>query len=161
MATSRSARLIVATLATLILALPLFAPHPADAAGTADLSVTMKGDHKVLKFGDTMTFTVTATNLGPDEATGVNFGIGVSDSYANFGGTCPDGLISNMCNVGTMASGASVSVLFRVMALCCNCCPDNLGVAVASVSHDADTVDPVSANDQVRIETKFVGKAPS
>jgi hypothetical protein len=143
------------------LALPLIAPHPADAAGTADLSITMKGNHKVLKIGATMTFTVTVTNLGPNEATGVNFGIGVSDSYANFGGTCPDGSTSNMCSVGTMASGASVSVLFRVMALCCNCCPDDLGVAVASVNHDADTVDPVSANDEVRIETKFVGKPPS
>jgi uncharacterized repeat protein (TIGR01451 family) len=134
-------------------------PAPVAAAGTADLAVTMVGDKKRLKYGKTMTLTANVTNLGPDVATGVTLGLGVSDSYANFGGTCPDGSTSSFCDLGTLAPGASVSVDFRVMA-CCSCCPEGIGVAVASVSHDAETVDPISANDSVRTETKFVGKAP-
>jgi uncharacterized repeat protein (TIGR01451 family) len=132
---------------------------PLAAEGTADLAVTMVGDTRHLKFGNTITFTATVTNHGPDTATGVTLFLGVSDSYADFGGTCPDGSTSNICDLGTLASGASVTVLFR-LGTSNSCPPDRLGVAVASVSHDVETVDPISANDSVRTETKFVGKPP-
>jgi hypothetical protein len=69
-------------------------------------------------------------------------------------------LISNICDLGTLVPGASVTVLFRVEA-CCSCCPEGLGVAVSSVLHDANTVDTVDANDSVRIDTNLYGKAPS
>ena len=135
------------------------APHPAAAAGTADLAVTMVGDTKHLKYGDTITFTVTVTNYGPQAATAVTIGVGVSDSYANYGGTCPDGSLSTICNLGTLAASASVTLLFRAEALA-SCCPTGLGVAVASVSHDVNTLDPESANDSVRTATKFIGRLP-
>jgi hypothetical protein len=144
---------------TVLTGWPAIAPQPTAAAGTADLSVAMASEKKNLKFGDTMTFTITVTNLGPDPATGVTIGIGVSDSYGDLGATCPDGSTSTFCDLGRLESGANVTVLFRALA-CCSCCPNRLGVAVASVSHDAETIDPVSANDSVRTETKFVGKAP-
>jgi uncharacterized repeat protein (TIGR01451 family) len=150
--------LLIAAIA-LLAGLPLLAPQSAAAAGTADLSVTMTGDAKSLKFGKTMTLTVTLTNKGPDVATGVEVGLGTSDSFANFGGTCPDGSISSICAIGEMAAGASVTLQFQVGA-CCRCCPEFLGVAVASVSHDANTVDPESANDLSRIEVKLKGKPP-
>jgi len=135
------------------------APPPVAATGTADLAVTMAGDKRHLRFGDTITFTVTVTNLGPDGATGVTVGVGASDSYADFGGTCPDGSTSNICDLGNLASGDSVTVRFR-LGTSQSCPPDRLGVAVASVSHDANTIDPISANDSVRTETKFVGEPP-
>ena len=135
------------------------APHSTAAAGTADLAVTVVRDTKHLKFGDTITFAVTVTNHGPAVATGVTVSVGVSDSYANFGGTCPDGSTSDRCEVGELAPGSSVTVLFHV-GTSDSCPPDRLGVAVASVSPDAETRDPVSANDSVRTETKLVGKPP-
>jgi hypothetical protein len=158
----RHCRPLVVLLATLALLAgpPAFAPHPAAAAGTADLRVTMEGEKKQLKFGNTMTFTVTVTNLGPDRATGVVLHIGVSDSFGDLGATCPDGSTSTICDLGSLEAGASVTVPFRAFA-CCACCPERLGVAIASVSHDADTVDPVAENNSVRTETKLVGKAPS
>ena len=61
--------------------------------------------------------------------------------------------------IDTLASGDSVTVHFR-LGTSQSCPPDRLGVAVASVSHDAETIDPISANDSVRTETKFVGKPP-
>src|SRR3954468_24908713 len=76
-------------------------PTPVAAAGTADLAITLVGDKKHLKYGETMTLTATVTNLGPDAATGVTVGLGVSDSYADFGGSCPDGSTSTFCTLGT------------------------------------------------------------
>jgi hypothetical protein len=158
---SRRSRPFLSLLATLtVLAGWLaLAPPPAAAEGTADLAVTMVGDKKHLTFGDTIILTVTVINHGPNVATGVTVGLGASDSYAPFGGTCPDSSISTICDLGTLASGASVTVRFR-LGTSDSCPPDRLGVAVASVSHDAQTVDPVSNNDSVRTETKFVGKPP-
>ena len=158
---SRRSRLLLSFLAvtTVVTGWLAFASPPAIAAGTADLAVTMVGDKKHLKFGDTMTFTVTVTNNGPDPATGVALNLGVSDSYADFGGTCPDGSTSSFCELGTLAPGASVIVPYRLGAANA-CCPKRLGVAVAAVLHDAETVDPVSANESVRTETKLTGKPP-
>ena len=133
--------------------------QPVSAAGTADLSVAMVGDARTLKFGKTMTFTVTASNLGPAVATGVAVTLGTSDSFANFGGTCPDGSVSSYCDIGELVPGASVTLEFRVMAANA-CCPEHIGVAVASVIHDADTIDLVPANDSVRSEVRLKGKAP-
>lgn len=137
--------------------LPLLTPHSAAAAETADLAVTMTGDAKSLKFGKTMTLTVTVTNTGPGVATGVAVSLGTSDSFANFGGTCPDGSVSSFCTIGALAAGEQVTVQFHVMASNA-CCPAFVGVAVASVSDDENTVDPESANDSVRLEVRLKGK---
>lgn len=153
----RRLRLVMFVAMLMLAGFPALIPHPVVAAGTADLAVTMVGNAKRLKFGETITFTVTVTNLGPDAATGVTLGFGTSDSYHNFGGTCPDGTVSTICTLGTLAPGASVTLSFQAMAANV-CCPARVGVATASVSHDAETIDPVSANDSVRLETKLGGK---
>jgi len=149
-------RLLLILMATII-GVSALSPFQAAAAGTADLSVAVRASARVLRFGDTVTFTITVSNLGPDAATGVRVGLGTSDSLANFGGTCPDGTVSNMCDLGTLGSGDQVTVQIRAMA-CCACCPDHIGVAVTDVSHDAETVDPNPGNNSVRIEIKLVGK---
>ena len=155
---SRRRRPLLVLLAlALLAALPALTPRPAEAAGTADLAVSMVGSAKSLKFGRTMTFSVTATNLGPDAATGVVVSIGVSDSFANFGGECPDDSVSDRCDIGTLAAGASVTIDFEVMAAN-SCCPEGVGVAIASVSHDTDTIDPEPANDSARAEIRFKGR---
>jgi uncharacterized repeat protein (TIGR01451 family) len=156
----RRLRLFMLVAMLMLAGLPALIPPPVAAAGTADLAVTMVGDAKRLKFGETITFTVTATNLGPDAATGVTLGVGVSDSLANVGSTCPDGMGSNICVLGTLASGESVTVLFQVMAVNA-CCPNRVGVAVASVSHDGAEPYPDPHTNVVQVETKLVGKFPS
>src|SRR5215217_8492310 len=116
-------RLLLSLLAaTTMLAgcLGLAAP-PAIATSTADLAVTMVVYTKDLMVGNTITFAVTVSNHGPDVATGVTLGVVVSDSYADFGGTCPDDSVSSFCDLGQLAPGASVTVLYRlgVRNACC------------------------------------------
>jgi hypothetical protein len=148
--------LLFATIA-LLGGLPALIPHSAAAMGTADLSVAMVGNAKNLRFGKTTTLSFAVSNKGPDMATGVGVSFGVSDSFADLGATCPDGSVSGYCDIGELAPGASVTVDFHVKA-CCQCCPELVGVAVASVSHDANTLDPESANDFTRVEVKLRGK---
>jgi uncharacterized repeat protein (TIGR01451 family) len=159
MAISQGSRLFVSLFVALLLSSASIAPKPAVAIGTADLAVSLTPSKNHLKFGETMSLSVTVKNLGPDAATGVEVGVGVSDSFANFGGNCPDGTVSSICSLGSLASGAVITFPYFVGA-CCSCCPDRVGVAVASVNHDADTVDPVIENNQARLETKLTGKPP-
>lgn len=150
--------LVPIVLALLVSSFATISVQPTTAAGTADLAVSVDGYRKVVPYGKSFSFTTTVTNLGPETATGVEVWIGTSDSLANFGGTCPDGKVSGMCVIGEMAPGAQVTVVFRVQAKN-SCCPEDLGVAVFSVLHDADTIDPNDANDNVRVEIRLVGKA--
>ena len=53
---------------------PVFAQEP-----TADLSLTKTADRKNVKIGQSITFTITVTNLGPDTATDVYFGDSLPD----------------------------------------------------------------------------------
>jgi hypothetical protein len=159
MATSHAFRFLIVMVTMLLLSAPSLAPNPAVAIGTADLAISLTAPKSHLKFGETMTFSVSVKNLGPDTATGVSVGIGVSDSYANFGGNCPDGTVSSFCDLGTLAPGSEVSFPYLVGA-CCSCCPERVGVAVANVNHDADTIDPIDENNSSRVETKLIGKAP-
>ena len=46
----------------------------AAAQGTADLSITKTAEQKTVKIGETITYTIMLTNLGPDVATDVVFG---------------------------------------------------------------------------------------
>lgn len=154
----RVTRLSVVVLLALLAGLPMLSSRPAAAAETADLAVSTSAA-KHIRFGDTAGITTTVTNHGPGTATGVTLGLGVSDSLADFGGTCPDGSVSNFCQLPTLAAGEAVTVTFFVMA-CCTCCPTRLGVAVASVTHDANVVDPVGVNDSVRLEIRLTGPAP-
>ncbi len=159
MATSQLFRFLVAICVVLLLLVPSLASNPAMAIGTSDLSVTLTAPKKHLKFGETMTLSVSVKNLGPDTATGVEVGVGVSDSYANFGAQCPDGTGSTICQLGTLTPGSVITFPYFVGA-CCTCCPDRVGVAVANVTHDADTIDPIEENNSSRVETKLIGKAP-
>src|SRR5215213_7786429 len=103
-------------------------------------------------------------DLGPDPTTGVSLGVGVSDSYENTGPLiCPDGNPADggFCTLATLAPGASVTASYVAIARN-TCCPEDLGVAVASVNSETiDASDPVSSNNESRVETPFKGKPRS
>ena len=101
--TSRLTRVVVMA----VLAVGLSADVAA-AQGTADLSITKTADQKTVKIGETMTYTITLTNLGPDEATDVVFGDPIPDQLNLVSSTCGD--VSAFCTVASLESGASVSL---------------------------------------------------
>ena len=143
-----------------LLSLLALAPGAAIALGSADVAVTMVAAKKSVPYGRPVRFTITVTNLGPDPTTGVSLGVGVSDSYQSGPLTCPDGTVADggFCTLDTLAPGASVRASY-VATASNSCCPENLGVAVASVSSlSADAADPNSDNNQARVETPFRGK---
>ena len=152
-------RLIPVVVLTLALA---FAVHPVAAQSSADLAVTMVPSQKHLRFQQSMTVTITVTNLGPDTATGVRLSTGESDSINPGRIVCPDGTVrefEGFCEIGSLGPGESVTATWTVIA-CCTCCPERVGVITASVSDDTATEDPNPDNNNARVETRFTGKFP-
>jgi hypothetical protein len=151
-------------LAVGLLALLALAPGAATALGSADVAVAMVAAKKIAKYGQPVTFTITVTNLGPDPTTGVSLGVGVSDSYENTGPLiCPDENPADggFCTLATLAPGASVAASYVAIARN-TCCPQDQGVAVASVNSETiDASDPVASNNDARMETPFKGKPRS
>ena len=68
---ARLARILVLAAALVIAPALVFVPNAA-AAGSADLALTQTVDNATPNLGDTVSFTLTLTNLGPDTATGVS-----------------------------------------------------------------------------------------
>ena len=154
--------ILVAALLVAALFLPALAPQTAQAATTADLAISMTPAKKHLKFQQSMTQTITVTNLGPGTATGVTVGTNVSDSLNPGSIVCADGTeIENweICPGITLAAGQQVTFGWTVTA-CCFCCPDGIGISSAFVLHDEDTLDPNPGNDMAQVRTKFNGKFP-
>ncbi|MDD4628304.1 MAG: DUF11 domain-containing protein [Candidatus Peribacteraceae bacterium] len=119
----------------------------------ADLSITKTGPASVAR-GTTVSYTLTATNAGPNTATnvviadpvpaGLTFNAGASDSSCILSG------LNVLCNNFNLASGASktVTIAFSTSAnATCNSTVQN----AASVS--ASSTDPNSANNQSQTVT--------
>ena len=79
----------------------------AAAQETADLQITKVAAQKTVRAGETVTYTVTLTNLGPGPATGVVFGDSLPDQLNLVESTC--GAVSALCSVGTLPSRASAT----------------------------------------------------
>jgi uncharacterized repeat protein (TIGR01451 family) len=83
----------------------------ASAQETADLALTKTANQKHVKIGETITFTITVTNLGPGTATGIVFGDSLPDPLNLVTFSCSQGVVSiqSFCAVESLASGASVT----------------------------------------------------
>ena len=81
----------------------------AAAQGAADLQITKVADKKTVKIGETITYTITLTNLGADAATDVVFGDPIPDQLNLVSSTC--GNVSAFCTVASLASGASATLV--------------------------------------------------
>lgn len=87
----------------------------------ADLEVSKSVDNGEVPEGDAVTFTITVTNLGPNEASNVTLtdtlppGLGFI-SAAPSQGTCVEGGGVLTCDLGTISSGGSVNITVLVSA---------------------------------------------
>lgn len=133
--------------------------HPVAAQSSADLAITMVPSETHLRFRESMTVTITVTNLGPDPATGVRLETGESDSIDPGAVSCDEG--GGPCEIDSLDAGESVTATWTVTALG-NCCSEKRGrgLIIASVFGDAATVDPNLDNNATRLQIKFIGPFP-
>src|SRR5262245_3517875 len=81
------------------------------AAQQADLALAKTADHKSVKIGENITFTIAVTNLGPATATGIVFGDPLPDPLNLVSFSCGQGTPSgqSFCAVDSLPAGLSVS----------------------------------------------------
>ena len=124
---------------------------------SADLSVGVTHAPGTVLSPAPVTFTVTASNAGPDTADDVVVGLGFQ--YALEMRTVPDGCRrsasyeSVLCDLGDIASGASASVDIELYA-------GGSGLFTVPAAVASDTADPVTTN-QTATDTLLVRPGPS
>jgi len=97
----------------LILALLMLGHLPSAHAQTAgaDLALTKTADRTNVRIGQTITFTITVTNLGPDLATGIYFGDSLPDPLNFVASSCDKGTAFwGLCRVDSLAVGESATI---------------------------------------------------
>src|SRR4030042_2655765 len=116
-------------------------------AQSADLGVTMAVDNQAPNEGDTITYTITMTNSGPDNATNIEVTdilpaglayVSNSPSQGSYNGA------SGVWAVGSLANGANATL--NLMATVDPGTGDTTATNTADITH-ADQSDPVSANN--------------
>lgn len=118
---------------------------PIVVSAEADLAVTLAADADPVEVGETVTLTVTASNLGPDAANGVTVPVALSSGLQYVSHSAPPGTswsaASGNWNVGSLASGgagAALQIVARVQQV-------GFFDVEAAISGQVD--DPVASNN--------------
>jgi len=136
-------RLVRAMLTTLILAGLLAVGAPAALAQSGpDLAVTITPDRTTAKAGQSVTYTITVSNLGDATATDVSLSLGCSDNLQ-----C--GLYNS--TLGNLEPGASVTVTMVAIANPCGLSITRDATVVADVSSTSPDADLSNNSDRVTI----------
>jgi uncharacterized repeat protein (TIGR01451 family) len=133
-----------------------FAFPPCIQQGEADLSVTKSASADPVAVRSILTYTLTATNSGPQQATGVTLTdtlpVGVAlISVTTNSGHCSVAAGTVTCSLGSLANGASAIVTIRVTT------PVSPGPIVNEASIAAQQTDPDPANNSVSLTTSVLG----
>jgi uncharacterized repeat protein (TIGR01451 family) len=127
----------------------------AAAQETADLQITKVASSKTVRVGETVTYTVRLTNLGPGVATGVVFGDSLPDQLNLVDSTC--GAVSAFCTVESLPSGAS-ETLTIVATPITNLARNERRISnTAFIANFGTTIDPNPSNDQASTIVRVVG----
>jgi uncharacterized repeat protein (TIGR01451 family) len=113
---------------------------------TADLSLTKRASPEPVPSGQNITYTLTVTNNGPNDATGVTLvdtfaPSSSAQSFTASQGSCTGGTPSATCNLGTITSGSTATVTFVVLP------PPGPGSITNSATVSANEFDPNPANN--------------
>jgi uncharacterized repeat protein (TIGR01451 family) len=133
----------------------------AAAQESADLALTKVADRTQVRIGETITFTITLTNLGPASATGVVFGDPVPDPLNLVSFTCSQGTISgqSFCAVDSLPSGASVTAILVATPITNPAKSERRFSNTAFIAESA-TPDPNSSNNSASLKLHIIGKSP-
>jgi uncharacterized repeat protein (TIGR01451 family) len=126
----------------------------------ADLAVTMADAPDPVSVGANLTYTVQATNTGPDAATPVTVtdtlpaGVAFVSATASQGG-CTQTAGTVTCALGTLASGTNAEVQIVVT-------PSLVGTVTNTATIASDQVDPIPATNTATASTTVIAvPAPS
>ncbi len=110
---------------------------------SADLSLVKSDSTDPVATGQTLTYTLTVQNAGPDTATGVTITdtLPASVSFVSASSGCTHASGSVTCNVANIASGASAQVQIQVT-------PNQVGTITNTASVAAIEADPQTADNQ-------------
>ena len=133
---------------------------------TSDLSLTLVADQSKVKMGQTVTYTATMTNLGPDDAIDIAVAIFLPDQLDVASLTCdgvsPDG---TFCEYGTLAAGETVVETLVATPILGSLTKARKLTVTANVFLFTDcsfdphcTFDPDLSNNSASVTTKLIGK---
>jgi uncharacterized repeat protein (TIGR01451 family) len=128
--------------------------EPVTAQETADLQITKVAGSKTVRVGETVTYTVTLTNLGPGVATGVVFGDPLPDQLNLVESTC--GVVSAFCTVEGLPSGAS-ETLTIVATPITNLARNERRISNTAFVRESAKTDPDPSNNQASTIVRVVG----
>ncbi|HMH53750.1 MAG TPA: IPTL-CTERM sorting domain-containing protein [Candidatus Acidoferrum sp.] len=128
----------------------------AASAGAADLSIAKVASPNPVAPGQTLTYSITATNNGPNAATGVVItdpvpsGATLQSATPSAGGSCTTGAVVT-CTFPSLAPNATVSVAIVVTA------PSQPGTLTNSASVSSNVSDPNPSNNNATVGTQVGG----
>jgi uncharacterized repeat protein (TIGR01451 family) len=134
---------------------PVFALEP-----LADLALTKAADRKNVKIGQTITFTITVTNLGPEDATNVYFGDALPDPLNFVSASCDRGpTFGGACSVASLAVGESATITLVATPISNPARSERRFTNTAFIA-SSGTFDPNPDNNIATLHLHIVGKTP-
>ena len=131
------------------------------AQNVADVSVTIVANNSRVKLGEDITYTVTATNLGPDAALFVDVIHGLSDQLNVVSMTCDRGISADgsFCEYSILAPGESVVSTLVATPRADAHNRERKAITTATLAFEtADTVDSDGSNNSASVTTKLIGR---
>jgi len=131
------------------------------AQGSTDISVTITANRDKAMPGQLITYTVVATNLGPDNAIFVDVIHSLPDQLQFISLTCDKGTSPDtpFCEYTTLAAGESVtSILVATPIADPGKHPKQVTTTARVGLETTDSVDPNATNDLASVAIKLIGK---
>ncbi len=125
---------------------------------SADLALTLTANPHPVLVGQTLTYTLTVTNGGPSDATGVMLSDGLPAGVTLVAvdpsqGSC-SGTLTISCSLGTVAVGDSASVVIQVI-------PNQTGTLTDAASVTGSLGDPDPSNNSASVTVSvYTGNEP-
>lgn len=137
------------------------------AQNTSDIAVTIVADQSKVKMGQTITYTATMTNLGPEDAFFVDTHFSLPDQLNLVSMTCDKGISPDtpFCEYSTLAAGETVVSTLVATPTPGALTRDRKLTVTANIFFEVDcsfdpncTFDPNSSNNSSSLITKLIGK---